>query len=397
MKPRAPFLETGQSLAIVAIVMFAFLAMLVLVLDGGYAYYQRRVAQNAADGGALAAASTWCETDNWAQAYNAGIEYSVTRNDVDSATVNQVNPDHKIVRVDTTITFDTFFGSLFRRENLTATATATAGCYSVASGIGVMPIAWSCHQPLEGEVSDSEDCTIQYMVGDQCTVGYDPIYMIADSSSFEVDIVCQDPSTGLPALGLDCDLDDDGENDITLLSGGNRTWLDLNGGGGGGAELKDWLTGGFEDEVFPHYWVPAQSGVNASVYDTVYNELIGNDVIIPVFDKFCPGGAPDDNNPDLDGCFWDTGEDFVVGNEPKDYFHLISFSMFRTICVESGSHKGCDGRVILDEILELAGWSHGEINSLMTIEGCFKEGFVPGVKPDPDSPDVGVWTVLLIE
>lgn len=238
---------------------------------------------------------------------------------------------------------------------------------------------------------------MQFMQGDECTLE-DPMYIIADSTTIDVETLCQDPpNSGQPAGAVDCDLDGNGENDITLLSGGNRSWLDLDGGGGGGAELKDWITGGYIDDIYPHTWVAAQSGVNGSVYDTVHDEILNKDVIMPVFDQFCPDGNPLYNCPGLVHPNAESDEDdVIVGNEPHDYFHLISFAYWRTTCIEAGSHKNCPGRNKLDDILAAAGWSNGNIQSLMTMEGCFKEGFVPGVKGGGGGiPYAGLWTIYL--
>ena len=57
-------------------------------------------------------------------------------------------------------------------------------------------------------------------------------------------------------------MDDDGINDIQLLSGGNRSWLDLDGGGGGG--LADWIEDGFNEVIEPHTWFQGQTGVDES-------------------------------------------------------------------------------------------------------------------------------------
>jgi len=56
-------LEAGQVLIIVAIMMFAIIAMAALILDGGALMSNRRVAQAAADSGALAGAQCICTGD----------------------------------------------------------------------------------------------------------------------------------------------------------------------------------------------------------------------------------------------------------------------------------------------------------------------------------------------
>ena len=73
MKFRIRRLEKGQSLIVVTLLLFAFFAILALVLDGGYTYWMRRNAQNAADAGALTGADTLCKFKY------EGEEYAETR------------------------------------------------------------------------------------------------------------------------------------------------------------------------------------------------------------------------------------------------------------------------------------------------------------------------------
>lgn len=51
--------EEGQSAIIVIITLVVLLGLIALVLDIGNAYAQRRIAQNAADAGAMAAGRNW--------------------------------------------------------------------------------------------------------------------------------------------------------------------------------------------------------------------------------------------------------------------------------------------------------------------------------------------------
>lgn len=59
MKEKGFARENGQSIVLVLIMFFGLVAMLALVLDGGNMYTQRRVAQVAADAGALAGLGTF--------------------------------------------------------------------------------------------------------------------------------------------------------------------------------------------------------------------------------------------------------------------------------------------------------------------------------------------------
>lgn len=398
MKRNSKLSQRGQVLVLVAVALLGMLAILALVLDGGNTYAKRRQAQNAADAGALAGAAVHCrgEGNPVATAY----DYAVNRNGADTATVSIAGSE---VTVDTTIPFDTFFLSIFGRSQITAEATATAGCFVPNLGEGVLPVAWSCRPPLVPPGSPLDPaCEIHFEDDDGCQWGDDPVYIIVDSADIADDLVCEEPP---PAPGdppdsgyVDCDLDDDGTNDLDVVSGGNRSWLDLDGGGGGASSLSDWITNGFDEPVTTHTWFAGQTGVAVSIYDTVFDDVLteDRDVVIPVFDQFC-GGPPASDCPGLVHTTPpDVYSDTIVlsGGASTDYFHVISFAIFDVICVDAGSHPGggasCPGNQQLQD------W--GIIGpSGKTIEGCFKEGTAPGFGGGPGGggPFVGAYTIYL--
>jgi hypothetical protein len=228
------------------------------------------------------------------------------------------------------------------------------------------------------------------------------MYIIVDSTDIENDLVCEDPPPAPgdpPALGfVDCDLDDDGVNDLDVLSGGNRSWLDLDGGGGGASDLSDWIENGFPGEVYTHTWFAGETGVSVSVYNTVHDEVLMDDevVIIPVFDQYC-GGPPASDCPGLVHNELDDGVDDTIvlsGGSSTDYFHIVSFALFKVSCVDAGSHPGggntCPGNEQLQD------WNI--INpSGKTIEGCFIQGTAPGLGGGSGGggPFVGAYVVYL--
>ena len=398
-------MEKGQSLILVTLLLFAFFAILALVLDGGFLYYLRRNAQNAADAGALAGADDLCKFKIPSQAEAVAEAYAFD-NGVSSAVASAtlMNPGG-IVEVNTSIDYQTFFARLLNIDSVSPPAFARAGCAPLLAG-GVMPVAWSCKAPV-GESPQPEMCEVLFMDSwtdpddddGECIFGEDPMYIIADSDTIEDDIVCDDPDIDPPIAGtVNCDLDGDGENDIELLGGGDRSWLDLNAGGGGAAELKDWVKGDYEGLfVRPHNWVPVQAGEIGSVYLTVHETILGVDVVVPIFDSVHPDGPPPVDWPFLHP------EDVIVGNEPHDYFHLITFSYWRTTCVDAGPYPQnpdppCPARTALNGILDTFGWSNGDINSLASMEGCFLEGNVNGIGGEPgQGVDAGVYTIFLME
>jgi Putative Flp pilus-assembly TadE/G-like len=371
---RSNSFEKGQSLLLVALLMLVFLGLLAIAMDGGNAYAMRRAAQTAADAGALAGAREIC-IDPPGDPYSRAWEYSVGRN---HATNADVTIDNGEVTVVAQITFRTFFAAILGRPQVTASAVATAGCFSPSGGTGVLPIAWSCRLPVGA--SDSDDCTIKY--------GDDQIYIIMDSEKTgpdpDQDFYCQDPLTHLPAGALDCDYNDDGINDI--LAGGDRSWLDLNGGGGGASEMSDWILNGFPDEVHIHTWMGGQSGVAESVFQTA-NSQVGKDVVIPVFDQYCdqPGSLPETSCPAL----YHSGDpqDVTVpsGGTSTLYYHIISFSVFHITCVDAPPYGPCPAHK-----------DAGIKGNVKTIEGYFVQGPVPGLTGRPgDGIDAGAYSLYL--
>jgi hypothetical protein len=264
--------EAGQSLVMFVLLILAFFALLALILDGGNALSNRRSAQVAADAGALAGARQICETGDVNLAFSSALDYAVNRNRATNANVSHENG---VITIEAYVTYQSFIGSFFGVGEITSGAIASAGCFAPGAGIGVLPVAWACSPPAG------------YELGDTCEVLFNKTYVIMDSKKSNEDFYCQEPpNSGLPAGTLDCDYDNDGINDI--LAGGDRSWLDLDGGGGGSSELVDWIGGGFPGTIHSHTWLGGQPGVANNVFHAA-KERVGDIVILPVFDRYCDG------------------------------------------------------------------------------------------------------------
>jgi hypothetical protein len=135
--------------------------------------------------------------------------------------------------------------------------------------------------------------------------------------------------------------------------------------------------------------------VAVSVYNTVYDEILDEQVVIPVFNSICPTGPPE-GPPDSGGNCSDQWheEDTVVvtGGASTDYFHIISFALFEAVCVSAGSHPGHgDTPCIMHDFLV----SQGMADNVKTIEGCFIDGVDPALGSSGGVIDTGADVVYL--
>lgn len=388
--------ERGQSLVLVTLLLIALIGMLALVLDGGNAYFKRRAAQNAADAGALAGAAELCLTGSVPDAIALAESYAIDHNGADVANVEVTLGT---VAVDTEINFPTMFGGIFGKPTLTAAAYAAAGCFLPGSAHGVLPIAWACKPPVEGFPSDSEDCAIKY--------GPDQLYVIMDNSKTSEDLYCEEPPTPDPgdnAGKLDCDYDDDGVNDV--LAGGDRSWLDLDGNGGGANDLKEWITEGYGVTINIHTWLPSQPGSVGSAFLAFEEGVLGTDRLVPVFDAYCQG-FPSDVCPTYvhTKAGGDEYEDQFapVGGTTALYFHVINFAIFHPTCVWAGNGQvyAADETGNISSVSSCPGRDASGLfvdpgtKSIKTVEGYFKEGTMWDLGGKGTGGDVGTFTVFL--
>ena len=379
--------ERGQNLLIFAVLLVVMIGLAGLVIDGGFSLAKRREAQNAADAGALAGAAILCQGGTTTAAQAQAIDYAVNLNNASTAGVNFGND---VITVTTTIPHETFLMRIFGTNVVTTTATASAGCYIPCDIKGVLPVAWAC-QPPAG-VPGVNSCGIDYY--DPLDPTHIPWYVVMDSQSLNDDFYCQDPITHLPAGALDCDLDNDKINDV--MAGGNRSWLDLSGGGGGASELRDWIWNGFQGKIQTHTWFGGQAGVENTVFQAV-GDIIGTIVWLPVFNDYCIGDpltvCPGSYHTDLPDPPYTGGHDTIVysGGTSQTYFHVIQFSAFRITCVDApGVPNTCahPGRDLAMEANPDLHWGN-----IKTIEGYFLED--NGGSGKCEGPDAGIHTIYL--
>jgi hypothetical protein len=459
MKTKRLSSERGQTLVLVVLGIVAFIAVLALVLDGGNAYAAKRAAQNAADSGALAGASYMCLHKDEAGGRIKAEEYALLNGaDDNPLPVVIASLSDATVKVTTTVTKKTFFAGVIGFPQVSPRAVAEAQCRP-PMGIGVMPVAWACRPPVVGGIPvPGMDCAEELGPCGTGAAGLACTYIMMDSVKVAEgkkggncdpqetdpnnnkycycdptitdpndpkycqpkDLVCSAHGPNLtPPKGCDyveptktdCDLDNDCIDE--LMTGGARSWLDLNGGGGGANELTNWLQNGFPDPISPHTWIPEESGVATSIFHTAAQYVVGKDVTLPVFNKICDTYPNNLTNPEtLAACnIGSIDIRTVAGNNMN--FHVVTFATFHVTCVQTGKNKVTaeSGYVFINNN-ECNG--HGRAACLYldpnpphkcvgaidendkTIEGYFKELNTGGYSGPGDPVDVGTFTVVLV-
>jgi Putative Flp pilus-assembly TadE/G-like len=441
MNPNRRKSESGQSLVIIALGIIAFIAILALVIDGANAYAAKRQAQNAADAGALAGATYMCQYHDVAGGISTAETYAVKNGAVNPPEVTASMSSATMI-VTATVTRTTFFAGVIGYEQVSPVAVAEAACKTPV-GMGVLPVAWSCRANAGNLPGDAcvqktiddcgglpygpEDMGCTYVLMDSVKVkgngngnnSCDPTITDPNDPKYcyeQNDLECatqlgtapncypdptqmSDPNNSK----IDCDLDNDCVDE--LMTGGARSWLDLNGGGGGAAELTNWIKNGFPDPIPPHKWLPNESGVATSIFHTAGNYVVGEDVILPVYNKVCMGipPGPPTSPETLDQCNTGTVDDTSLAVNGQNNYHIITFSEFHVTCVQTtknkviaepgyqfnNAKKNCNGHEAAVNV--------GAIDDNdKTIEGYFKVNDLGGYGGPGSWFDTGTFTVVLV-
>jgi hypothetical protein len=426
--------EKGQSLVLVALGLLAFVAILALVLDGGNAYAAKRQAQNAADAGALAGATYMCKNHDVAGGLTTAQTYAIANGAEDPPEVYASLSSGTVV-VTATVTKNTFFAGVIGFTQVSPRAVAEAACRPPI-GLGVLPVAWACRSTVVGGMNvPGEDCA-QIKIADCGGNPYDLdcTYVLMDSVKVrdnnkggkcdpevtdpnnskycytQNDLVCSahgpdiNPSYGCSYVApntTDCDLNNDCVDE--LMTGGARSWLDLDGSGGGASDLTSWVTGSqIPPPIPPHKWIPTENGVTTSIFHTVASSVVGKDVILPVFNNTCNGVPNTYVNPEtLAQCTYGPDDDRSIASSNAN-FHVITFSMFHVTCVQTGKSKVSaePGYVYNNSKHNCNGHQEAVSNGSIddndkTIEGYFKELNLGGFSGPGDWFDTGTFTVIL--
>ena len=227
--------QRGATLVWVLLAMVALMAMLALVIDGGYAYTQRRRMQNAADAAAIAGVRICGLGGNPTQVDSAVNQYA-TANGATGVNWAYLN-DQTTVQVTASRTFPTFFAGIVGLPQMTASALAEASIEYLSAADKLLPM-----------IVEEEDF-----------VNGQTYYLWAD-----------DPE-----------------------SQGNFGWLDWNSVPVGNPELADNIVNPSNSGNWAiDDWVPGGPGVQPSEgVENALNGWIGQNVTIPYYDDIQGTGS----------------------------------------------------------------------------------------------------------
>jgi len=381
-------MQEGQIIVIVAVSLFALIALAALILDGGALLVNRRAAQNAADAGALAGAQVLCKQNiyNATDIDDAVKKYTTINNQADEVQWEFTPENLGVIdglkkgeiEVTVEVRHGSFFARIFGENTLSASATAAAGCFSYGATT-VLPVAFPCNIPVRPDTADtisSEDCDYSMITWEKfeeiaidiCGMSVNPIYGTVTPTETQANCIrnylnanyldisyivvnsakycANDPNIPEgtdPNNIIVCDLFDDDEAHYQL-TGSERGWLNLSDGNAGTNTLNDWIDGINNPPLKTHVWL---SFIGGSRENPVFTHLDGRafDIVwIPVFNWICDGNP--DTNPGLDcynlahtdpqvGVPLDPGEDcYVIAGSPgNDFGHVVAYAPFFITCV----------------------------------------------------------------
>jgi hypothetical protein len=306
-----------------------------VAVDVGNGYLMRRRMQNAADAGALAGAYALCKLQPATTAAATARDF-MQRNGVDAADIGSTDVKITGGRVDVraATTSTTFLAGLLGQPLVGAAADASATCGRATSACGLWPVAF------------------ELALYESATCGERIVIWNADNDDEEV--TCKVGGVPKPICDCyDCDLDNNGANDIEIFTGQSRGWLDFSEAldplypdtcktsGCGAAELKCRLLNDSGSKLTLPTCVAGLHGVKAGAKAAV-DARTGDVVRLPLYDSLgCPlsGGCGGSFHLVRFGCARVIGWEHQFELQPKEPGYKKMKS--KVIIVEKSCDSNC--------------------------------------------------------
>ncbi len=289
--------ESGQSIVIVAMAMVAIIAMAALVLDGGYAFLERRRVQNAADAAALAGVRSLAKAESETAIRRAIDDYAV-RNGI-------VNPSTNV---------KAYFVNA-------ANEIVPNTSQQVGHNNSVIPA---------GAVAIVVQASEQHNTFFAQAIGF-PTIKVAASAQAAYSAASTNPNL-LPLAVPTATLKYDQEWTLwdTTQVNGQRDWLNFDTASRSASELSDWMCNGFEFNYGLPVWIGGTPGTKTKSLDSC--NLPGRVVFVPMYDTLA-------NPKDIESCLFGSGMQYC--------YRIIGFGAFRiTEVTVNGSEKKIQGTFI---------------------------------------------------
>jgi hypothetical protein len=333
----APESERGQVLVIVALGLVALVAMVGVVIDGGYAWGKQRETQNVADSAAEAGAVVIMQN-------LGGTSPAKTDGDVDAAVTAAANSNGVPVP-------DAFYTDIDGRLLDPAGGIAVSEASAARVGDGVIPAG---ARGVKAIGSQTFDTFLARVIGFTQFTATAPATAVAGYSNgtCDADSGCIILPITVPVTVLGCDGSNNpapvipatlwpAPSDVLSVplcknGPGNVGWLDWTPTAGGSSELKDAiLTPSNPALDWPQwYYITSTGNVNSKPIEDALRTYDGQIVQFPQFDGTCDA-AP--TGPGLADC----PAGHVGGNGSNQWYHIAGMSAFE-FC--SATTAGCSGK-----------------------------------------------------
>ena len=324
----------GQILVLAALLMFVIIAVVALVIDGGYAWGQQRATQNGTDASAEAGAA-------------ALMQHMISPASVsDSSVANAVQQTAAKNNVTVDAAFYTDIGgALLRPDGTTTTDPAQA---AEVGGGSIPPCATNCAGPDASGVQASGSRGFSTFFARVIGVSSLTAGAHATAISGYVANPCEDLSgcplvpVTVPVTVVTCDnqnrpvpmLDANGQPipyvknvhytlPLCHTDPGNVGWLDWTPTAGGTSELAAAIENPEPRYiVMPEWYYVTETGnVNSRMVEDALNLYAGKVIFIPMFDSTCNVDPP---GPGVDAC----PPPDVGGQGQNQWYHLPQFGAF---------------------------------------------------------------------
>jgi Flp pilus assembly protein TadG len=355
--------ERGQVLIIVGLSMVIIVAMVGVVIDGGFAWGKQRDTQNAAD--AIAKAGAVKLTENLANKQPANTDADVLDAMQDTADANAVELPNAF--------YTDFDGNMLTAGGTTTTVEAAAVEVGNAPG-GAFPPGTAGVRAVGQQTFDTFLARV---------IGFDQFTSRADATArsgwltgtCEAGAGCSVLPVTIPVTQLGCDgtgkpapvVDVDGDKILWTAPSAGPVVLPLCSAGPGNVGWLDWTPSGsspncpgtgkaelaciIADPSNPGlrwpgwYYVPETGNPNSGPIQTALDDFDDVTALIPQFDLTCnttPSG------PGVTDCPLAN----VGGNGTNQWYHLAGMSSFH-LCTDSGADAAFNARCVA------AGFDHG--------------------------------------